>query len=1791
MNTELIENIMLYHQHLVMATLADGTSVTGMLTVSAPNLVRIDETEYALSDFSDVLYAGGFITSYKNKLQSGVVDKVYQFSQADCDDSLPASLLNSIAFRCEIYCHLCFEDGKIVAKDLRLKQACHVYSSILNGTPFLYCFRDGSRRVATFSQTDDERYLLFADTNESVPFDGYTILEITKCPVINDKVRITLKSGAKYEGTVCFATDTSFSIIPSDMPEFSYQDIEEIRYFGQYHAESRTIDEKYSCKASSLLNPAEAVFMADGVRFSFVIDVNLHGLYAKNVQLEEKTDTLPVSSEELGIIVFCDISGKTEIGYIGKRFRVGKRDMGDVRFSKSLLNFAYDYKNFVYIVRYTSRMNEAITMELVEQIPISLYYEIRIDDENQIQKINYSHLGLMYAVGKLVRLTTDDSVDYCGFLTENADDSVTLSQDKSGINSIVQLPKARIHALRVWGRITSYDKLHGMGFIDNTMHFHVSGLKTPQYADLLPTHPFVSYTIIATNKGNGVSASTIICEETETQSLYVIGKTEDSFLVLDQDSYMHTRQSSKPEKVRIPMHFEALNVQGWDYRLERKRFRLQNEDFVLEEIGEYYEKLPKLLFGYIITYVQKENYGFFLHEEQYGKTDKGIYFNAPLQNMPSKMDTRKFDYYISYESTPYNGIKNVTILNAVKKAKVTPLPTEENAQFSDIPLEPLEGQTIEAFLNNAVSKYLKYNLLSRAMEQIAAYEDQVEPEFFHTLRHRVLQKQYKDFPTAENEALYLDCLNTLLQMTSKISFKMTMLLQKADILLRARSYEEAEKCYRAWQDALQEVIARTPSKAAGYSSWQNIVQSKLEICQNRDSLPAETESVPEEEELLPMDSISSNDYISAMLYHVSPPAVLGETFAAYEGLKDPDEDALSALRNHLEAVLQTQDKTMDTCWALAKIYNNALFGGYTLSNDDIHERDSWIFEALIYAAQKAVNADDLREHQKLHCQYLCMLALSIRSNAGTVAALYFSKNIGTHGMMRQQLENNLSLEELLSRHVDEIVMERFLYDSIFLFSKNTAAANYILDIFFGSDTLAPFLNRYVAALDAMLGIDEPSELTKETVSLKINRAVTESFRGLISRMTTTQNLSVEPYSKDLLLVLKDEKYAPWLSLDADCCEKLYKVLQSTATYTSRRGFKAKSELLRTSMARVGEMIDSIQRKPSCIADAIFLPKFSELSALLRDKYKQLCLTTRPVLQFLGCDAVPQPKNPDAEQTIMVTVPISGGANHGQTAMDVRLEIKENSAFILPEEIAPIPELQSGNESQSFTFPIILTDPHTQLITLEARVSYNYIADVKYEEARRGRYNRRSTVYTEEYRRVYSPSGNHEYKSIDIPVLAQGARELIDDRFIKLFPNDANMTYDNPHVREILKNREREIEQAISSITIRDTESDEMRLIERSRWVSLYGEWRVGKSTVLNSIKNRLENQFPDTAIIISMNCASSDETDFETAFAKKVYDMLWRAVRRTQYAQVYETLEEEYKFPDAINWDSMQDFLIDFAEGATSKNPHARLVLLLDEFTEIYQAIIRGNVKDRFPARWTEFIHNCNLLAITAGGEHTTSLMTTYAPNTLQKADNQICIHYLSAADMEKYVRFVVHDDQYFGSESEKVLARIYELTRGNAFLLKQFCEAMIEYVNEEQKLYITKAVIQATINRMIKKDSMDPSTVEARYFNSLYNPFNESDSIEEYAPDVKRIKNDQVRDDNLKILHEVVKLADRESHVVTIDALRNSLSDMDAEIFQDRMNTLIARGVLVSDDVTDTVRIYIDLYYEIVLRLYRGLL
>ena len=195
--------------------------------------------------------------------------------------------------------------------------------------------------------------------------------------------------------------------------------------------------------------------------------------------------------------------------------------------------------------------------------------------------------------------------------------------------------------------------------------------------------------------------------------------------------------------------------------------------------------------------------------------------------------------------------------------------------------------------------------------------------------------------------------------------------------------------------------------------------------------------------------------------------------------------------------------------------------------------------------------------------------------------------------------------------------------------------------------------------------------------------------------------------------------------------------------------------------------------------------------------------------------------------------------------------------------------------------------------------------------------------------------------------------------------------------------------------------------------------------------------------------------------------------------------------------------------------------------------------------------------------------------NMLQKADCRLEVKYLSKEDTTKYVETVITVPSYLGNEEQKqrIINRIFELTQGNAFLLHKFCEMLVLYVLDTKNLVrIDDITIQETLNRIAK--SADVISV---YFNSLYNPYNETkdNRIDGFG---------NVRDLNLKILESIVELAFPDTHSCRKDDLSRAFAGDDR--FEEFLKVLIDRAVVKDDG--GNLSVPIDLYYEIQSRIKR---
>ena len=192
-----------------------------------------------------------------------------------------------------------------------------------------------------------------------------------------------------------------------------------------------------------------------------------------------------------------------------------------------------------------------------------------------------------------------------------------------------------------------------------------------------------------------------------------------------------------------------------------------------------------------------------------------------------------------------------------------------------------------------------------------------------------------------------------------------------------------------------------------------------------------------------------------------------------------------------------------------------------------------------------------------------------------------------------------------------------------------------------------------------------------------------------------------------------------------------------------------------------------------------------------------------------------------------------------------------------------------------------------------------------------------------------------------------------------------------------------------------------------------------------------------------------------------------------------------------------------FRDAMYEYSPDYRIILMIDEFTYIYDWIRKGKMTDRIMKFWKAFIQNNGVFAIIIGQDHMMRFVederftNDFGTTDLQK------ISYLSKEDakklMDEPIMFVNEQGEGISRYKEGALDRLYDLTSGSAFLIGQLCAGLVDYINEVHSVYITRAHIDEYLK--LKLSTFE----ESRYFDPQYH---DKSDIEHETEIVSKNKN-----------------------------------------------------------------------------------
>lgn len=233
---------------------------------------------------------------------------------------------------------------------------------------------------------------------------------------------------------------------------------------------------------------------------------------------------------------------------------------------------------------------------------------------------------------------------------------------------------------------------------------------------------------------------------------------------------------------------------------------------------------------------------------------------------------------------------------------------------------------------------------------------------------------------------------------------------------------------------------------------------------------------------------------------------------------------------------------------------------------------------------------------------------------------------------------------------------------------------------------------------------------------------------------------------------------------------------------------------------------------------------------------------------------------------------------------------------------------------------------------------------------------------------------------------------------------------------------------------------------------LYGQKRSGKTSVIRQIRRRLERPNLVVEATIGEMDISGDRPNFFGFCLDKIEDRLsevdvfghdglswWPSredIRREPLRTFSRTLREIHRHLESKGWEQ------------------PRLILLIDEFTYLYEYITDGIVSPELMRNWKAMLQLELFSAVVVGQDSMPKFKQHYANEFGVTHDERIT--YLS----QNEARALASEPIFFHGASRyrgRAMERLIDLTAGNPFYLQIVCDRLVEHLNERKAPFITE--------------------------------------------------------------------------------------------------------------------------------------
>ena len=276
-------------------------------------------------------------------------------------------------------------------------------------------------------------------------------------------------------------------------------------------------------------------------------------------------------------------------------------------------------------------------------------------------------------------------------------------------------------------------------------------------------------------------------------------------------------------------------------------------------------------------------------------------------------------------------------------------------------------------------------------------------------------------------------------------------------------------------------------------------------------------------------------------------------------------------------------------------------------------------------------------------------------------------------------------------------------------------------------------------------------------------------------------------------------------------------------------------------------------------------------------------------------------------------------------------------------------------------------------------------------------------------------------------------------------------------------------------------------------IAIYGQKRSGKSSLLNQIIGRLESTENGSVICgkFSLQGLPDEESNPVNWILRNIAYSLLRGIRKSRIKNIDKSILELFK-TESDAFTALREFIEYINTIVELQNSH--FVILIDEFTYLYQLIKDGKVSEDFMRRWIALIEtpDINLQTIVAAQDTLPHFMNeSYASNYFNKFSKEP-LSYLSREEAIQLIKDPIKNVVFLNHAEEL----IYEYTSGSAFFTQIFCTRLVDYLNFKKSRTVGKEEIETVANRLCTgTDRLEPSTFECLTKEADGSDFYESDN------------------------------------------------------------------------------------------------